>query len=605
MERGGYLAPLDLHSLQTGPRVPVEAIRSVLAASSDGGKAVVQVQGSDGVRLVDLQTGAVVRIDIDASDTVDSAILSAEGDHLLLALGSGVVERRNAETGSVEGSPTKLPGFQPAQSVVSFAENGRALAVRSGEDDHVDYYGISPSGVLGRPIKVGASAGSTGVYQIGISPGGQYVAAAASQGDGAVVSVVDVTKQQVVASKQFPRSVHSLDLAVSAGQPIIATSVEDQGADVWTGFSTVLRSVLTDANVDSVALSPDGSTLLTSGDDRVAVADLHRAPLARTLPEEPVIGPPFDILDDGLTTYVLRRESLTAYEEGKDPVAVLTGQTGTPRVLVRGSTGVELMTAADGGLRAYSVTDRAWRDVPTDQQGDGPWQGLRTTSDRRYLVAKSSNRLALLDPATGKERFSVGPGDAKDGVPLFGDLDASGDRFAWWSTQGGGVSIVEVDTRRSSRMEVPDTSVQDAAFLTDGRLVVASSSGLSVFDGDAPAKPPVRWELPQGRSPVFLTPDGDYLAVLASWGDQQSQLLIYDATTARPALQLGPSSGTPGGLVTGRRLSAISTETIEVEPVWRDSQQLFRMLCASVARTLTMDERERFLSGRRVQGCRS
>ena len=56
--------------------------------------------------------------------------------------------------------------------------------------------------------------------------------------------------------------------------------------------------------------------------------------------------------------------------------------------------------------------------------------------------------------------------------------------------------------------------------------------------------------------------------------------------------------------MTGRRLTAVSEETVEVEPVWRDSpRQLVRMLCAPVARTLTVAERERFLSGHRVEGC--
>lgn len=159
--------------------MPVEGIWSVLAVSSDGAKAVVEVRGSTGVRLLDLQTGAVTRVDISTSDSVDSAILSADGDHLLLALGSGVIERRNARTGSVKGELVKLTRFHPDQSVVSFAENGRALAVRSGEENSVDYYGISASGVLGRPIRIGASRAPTGVYEIGISPSGQYVAGAA------------------------------------------------------------------------------------------------------------------------------------------------------------------------------------------------------------------------------------------------------------------------------------------------------------------------------------------------------------------------------------------------------------------------------------------
>jgi hypothetical protein len=56
-------------------------------------------------------------------------------------------------------------------------------------------------------------------------------------------------------------------------------------------------------------------------------------------------------------------------------------------------------------------------------------------------------------------------------------------------------------------------------------------------------------------------------------------------------------------LMTGRHLTAVSEETVEVEPVWRDSRQLVRMLCASVARTPRVAERERSLYGQRVEGC--
>jgi WD40 repeat protein len=604
IERDGYLSTLDPHSLDTGPPVPVKGTTSVLAASSDGAKAVLQ--DSTGVRLVDRQTGAVTSVDIDADDTVDAAILSADGDHLLLALSSGVVERRNAQSGSVEQPTTTLTGFQPNMSVVSFAENGRALAVRSGNDDHVAYYHISASGVVGRPITFGASLGLTGVYEIGISPGGRYVAGAVTpDGRGATVRVVDVTQPRAPAAvRDFSGTIASLDLAESGAKPIIATGVQDGGAYVWTSFNTVLQSVLTDAAIDGVALSPDESTLLTSGDGRVAVSDLHRAPLVRPVTEDdPVTGARFDMLEDGDVTYVLKRGSLTAYQNGNRSPVLALDQTKTPGVLVQSNTGIELMTIVDEGLWAYSVKKGTWRVVATGNHNDGPWQALRTTSDHRYLVAKSTHRLALLDPTTGKERFSVGPGDATDGVPAFGDLDTGGGRFAWWSTEGGGVSIVQLDTGRSTRIEVPGTSVRDAVFLPDGRLAVASLSGLFVFDQDASSRSPVRWELPHDGIPIFLGTDGGYLAVLTELRDDQSQLLVYDDSSGRPALQLVPRLGIPLRLMTGQRLTAVSEETVEVEPVWRDSRQLVRMLCASVARTLTVAERERFLSGHQIEGC--
>ena len=531
IERDGHLSTLDPHSLDTGPPVlPVKGT-SVLAASSDGAKAVLQ--DSTGVRLVDRQTGAVTSVDIDANDTVDSAILSADGHHLLLALSSGVVERRNAQSGSVEHTTT-LTGFQPDMSVVSFAENGQALAVRSGKDDHVAYYHISASGVVGSPITLGASLGLTGVYKIGISPGGRYVAGAVMpDGGGATVSVVDVTNPQApVAVRDFSGTITSLDLAESGAEPIIATGVQGGGAYVWTSFNTVLRSVLTDTAIDGVALSPDESALLTSGEGRVAVSDLQRAPLARTVTEDdPVTGPRFDMLEDGDVTYVLKRGSLTAYQNGNRWRVLALDQTKTPGVLVQSNTGVELMTIVDGGLRAYSVKNRAWRDVATDKRSDGPWQALGTTSDHRYLVARSTHRLALLDPTTGQERFSVGPGDTQDGVPAFGDLDTGGGRFAWLPTEGGGVNIVELDTGRSSRIEVPGGSVRDAVFLPDGRLAVASLSGLFVFDQDASSRSPVSWELPHGSTPIFLGTDGGHLAVLTELGDSRSQLLVYDDTS--------------------------------------------------------------------------
>ena len=80
--------------------------------------------------------------------------------------------------------------------------------------------------------------------------------------------------------------------------------------------------------------------------------------------------------------------------------------------------------------------------------------------------------------------------------------------------------------------------------------------------------------------------------VLTELGADQSQLLVYDDTSGRPALRLDPWSGIPLRLVTGRRLTAVSEETVEVEPVWRNSRQLVRMIyterinCAEAAKRL-------------------
>ncbi|HJQ86326.1 MAG TPA: WD40 repeat domain-containing protein [Propionibacteriaceae bacterium] len=605
IERQGDISTFDLRSLRPGSAFRADAM-GVMAVSHDGAMAVVRARDSkdndNDIRLVDCRTGAVKTLDIGGDDYVDSSVLSADGDHLLLALHSGVVQRMNLRNGSIE-PPTRLRGFQPDKSVVSFAEDGRALAVRSGRDN-IAYYGIDATGTLAQPIIFGASFGFEGVYQIAISPDGRYVAGAAGDSQ-AAVTVVDVKKREKVAYMQFPStigSIGSVDLSNGASSPLVATEEEGHGASVWTGWDNqALQRVLTNSDVDSVALAPDGSTLLTSNDGRVAVADLKRPPVASVV-RNPPMNWRVDVLDEGTTTYILNHGGLTAQEGGASPEILEMGYKGLPGVLVQSGAGVQLVTVSDHRLRSYSVKQRAWRDLATDQHGEDQWTAVQATFDHRFLIAKSKSRLTLLDPTTGAERFSVKLNEAEGGVS--GDVDANGERFAWWSTQAGSVNVVELATNQRWRIDLPDRSVQDAAFLPDGRLVVASGSGLSVFNPDASSKT-ATWPLPD-LAPTFIAPDGGFLAVVAQARGGQSQLLVYSNATGQPALKTDLLPGSPLRIIAGRRLTAVTQDkTVEVEPVWRDSQELIRQLCASVARPLTLAERKTYLSGKRARGCQS
>lgn len=277
--------------------------------------------------------------------------------------------------------------------------------------------------------------------------------------------------------------------------------------------------------------------------------------------------------------------------------------TDPPGVLVRGRTGVELVALFGNRLRAYSVVDHVWRDLATNEPRDGPWTSVGTTSDHRFLVAKSERRLSLLDGKTGQEKFSVSPDTAGLGVPASGNLDASGERFAWWSTQGGAVTVVELASGRSTQIDVQGMSVSDAAFLADGRLAVASPSGLSVFSFGV-STTSTSWALPPDREPKILATDGNFLAVLTAAGSDQSQVLVFNNATGRPALDLDLLPGGPLRMIPGRRLTVVTFEkVVEVDPIWRDTQQLIRRLCASVSRAMTSAERERYLSGDRAKGC--
>lgn len=601
IERKGSISTLDTQSLTSGSVVSHAASRMV-AVSPNGSNTLIESKGLNGVRLVDNDTGAVRTIAFAIEDSVDAAAISADGRHLLLALSSGVVQRRNALSGSLEGM-TPLAGFQPDQSVVSFSENGRAFAIRSGKDSSIALYGIDPAGVVGQPTTYSLPLGFDGVYEIAISPSGRYIAGASSQGEQAIVSVLDVQKRQRVAGETFPGTVASLDVSESPSGPLVATGIQNRGAYIWSGFGRMTHQILAEADVDGVALAPDSSTVVISISDRVALANLKTALLASAITEQPEWDLRADVLDEGPTTYVLDRDGVTANHDGESSLLPAANSTDPPGVLVRGRTGVELVALFGNRLRAYSVVDHVWRDLATNEPRDGPWTSVGTTSDHRFLVAKSERRLALLDGKTGQEKFSVSPDTAGLGVPASGNLDASGERFAWWSTQGGAVTVVELASGRSTQIGVQGMSVSDAAFLADGRLAVASPSGLSVFSFGA-STTSTSWALPPDREPKILATDGNFLAVLTAVGSDQSQLLVFNNATGRPALDLDLLPGGPLRMIPGRRLTVVTFEkVVEVDPIWRDTQQLIRRLCASVSRVMTSAERERYLSGDRAKGC--
>ncbi|MBD0329418.1 MAG: AAA family ATPase [Thermoleophilia bacterium] len=255
-----------------------------------------------------------------------------------------------------------------------------------------------------------------------------------------------------------------------------AVGYDDGSVHVWdlrTGTSRQLNGRHT-AAVQGVGFSPDGATLVSTGDDtEVLVWDVETGELRQTLSGHAgrVLGPGFS------------RDGETVYTAGLDGAAITWD--------LRGS-------------RRLGRPFRAGRGVlGTLDEGDrGPSFAL-SRDGRRLAAAQGNGRVAVVELASGRRLFETSSiGGAlldvtwsPDGRELAGA--GTRGRVATWDADDGrlrrsfrGIPATLPPQAREPRLANPMNDVQAVIYSPDGRVLAASSSDGRVF----------RWDTRTGRT---------------------------------------------------------------------------------------------------------
>jgi WD40 repeat protein len=320
--------------------------------------------------------------------------------------------------------------------------------------------------------------------------------------------------------------------------------------DVQTGR----QSRTLDGQAGSLAFSPDGLRLATSGNGRIKLRDVStgREVFSLTANPEPqtalVLSPDGRWLAWGGMDPISRDDRWLAWI-GVDPatagreVRIFSGHAGF----------VESVAFTPDGLRlasgSYDKTIKLWetatgRELKTLTGHAGEVRSLAFSPDGHMLASGSENwTIKLWDTATGRElRTLIGEGGKVESfLSRVNSLVFSPD--GRWLAAGNDdrtVRLWDVARWREARVMISDTTVSAIAFSPDGRLV-ASGPALNL------------WEVEAGRevltlkahlrvSKVAFSPDGRRLATVG--GPSDDEIRIWEIATGRELVSLvGPGAG--------------------------------------------------------------
>ncbi len=403
------------------------------------------------------------------------------------------------------------------------------------------------------------------------------------------------------------------------GKTIVSTS-RDGNVTLWDAATAIPKETLR-GHSDSVwqpVFSPDGRTLYTASADQTAIAwDLSgerrfgrrftfthdRGSYVWPDRHPGKFSPDGRLIAVGLNNRGIQLWDARTFAPVGPPMRDTGGEV---NALAFSTDGRTLAAGAQGGMASiWDVASRSLRRGPF-RVDDWDTVGVSISADGKLLATAGEHGARLWDIATGAELGRVGDGRAAGDVafsptaPLVAFV-----RNGWM--QGGGGDWQVWDAERRSRVvakELPEkwTLGWTLAFSPDGRLLGTSGIDWRVRIWDAHTAKLVRTIEQNVGNAVWsldFSPDSSLLAI--SGGDGFASL--WDVATGAkvgPRIGVGSREAMLDLSADGRRL--LMTNGDGKAAVWElDPESWARRACTLANRTLTREEWEEFLPGRRYE----
>jgi WD40 repeat protein/tRNA A-37 threonylcarbamoyl transferase component Bud32 len=579
------------------------------------------------LRVIDVQTRRVLA---EVPSLALDVAFTRDGSQLVLAghIGYGVdlwATFLDAATLTMVADPIQLAatdaefaGLNRPSSFFALTPDGRSVVTAS-PDGELAWWDVRTH------EKTRAIESAEGYHAFALSPDGLTAAV----GIGGGFQLVDVRSGKVRTASWALAAEPQWLLFSPHGETVVSTGF-DGAVTVWDVASATPRETLQghSAPVGQPVFSPDGATLYTASDDGTVIAwDLDGSrrlgrPFRFTHDRAP--DPLFDrhpgrfspdgrLIAVGLAKRGIQLWSTSALTRNGAPLL----QTGGEVKALAFSPGGRTLAAVtrDGMATVWDVRARSLRTGPFRVDASQAI-GVSFSADGTMLATAGSDGLKLWDAVTGAARGRLGDASAADDVafsPTASTVAFVRDGWLAGDTPGGlgtGKAVAEIwDVGRRSRIATlhvnagaPDRDEglgQTLAFSPDGRLLVTAGDDPLVRIWEVSTGRLVR-ELEQNVGEVLrleFSPDGRTLAISgkpdASLWDVATgaQVGRLSGGSRRAMLDLSPD---------GRWL--LMTNGDGRGAVWDiDPESWKRRACALGNRTLTREEWNEFLPGRRYE----
>ena len=440
----------------------------------------------------------------------------------------------------------------------------------------------------------------TGYHPLAVSPDGRTVAVGTASG----IQLVDArTGQTKTATLDLAGSPESVQFSPD-GETLVSTN-DDGTTILWDVGSATPRETLRGHSASQAVFSRDGKTLYTVSGDGTAIAwDLTgrrrlRRPFAFTQVTSERhpgrLSPDGRLIAVGLTGRGIALWDARNLTPAGAPM-LMTG--GEVRALAFSPDGATLAAVSDSG--ATTVWDVSSRSLRYESFFAGLNASVAFSPDGKTIAtAGSGGGVTFWHAGTGARSGRIGGFAGSTDVAF----SANGELVAFAETAEGFLRAQVWDVAKHSRVAEVSGGGEEGdalavALSPDGSIVAVGGYGRAVRV----------WDVRTGKLLHALDPGGDVEAlefsqdgrILAVSNERASLWDVATGIQIGPALTAGARTALMDLSSDGRHLLMTSADGNGA--VWDvDPQSWARRACALAHRTLTRDEWERFLPGRRYE----